>query len=123
MLYIGGVNLDTIDVSDDYGQNWNQIKPTFTPFTASSVSISASGQYMAAGLTNGNTVFISTDYGTKWHPKVIGDKTYDIGVSSVVVSKDGKYIIATTTDSVNNNPAYNKVNILQLDGQHEFYSW
>jgi len=63
-----GPNNCDVKISNDFGQTWNSYYPTGGNYCYSSVSISATGQYMISTVNNYqyNNASYSTNYGVTW---------------------------------------------------------
>lgn len=90
---IAATNNGVVDISADGGSTWNVASVSGTNFT--SVSSSASGQYLAAtdfgAGVSGGFIYTSSDYGANWTQQVSGgQKTW----GAVNISPDGSHIFA-----------------------------
>ena len=91
-------------ISNDYGKSYTLSFPgDFTPLSLGiiDISMSADGKYQALGTIGSSTstptgrLFVSTNYGSSWSPKLVSNSFYTVDVSS-----NGKYLLVGTLSGV-----------------------
>lgn len=83
--------------SSDYGVSWTKSSGTDTQ-SWYDISISGTGQYGVA-VDYGGDIWTSKDYGVTWTDSTIGTDFQNKNFQGVVISQNGKYMMATIQDT------------------------
>jgi photosystem II stability/assembly factor-like uncharacterized protein len=87
------IAIESIYVSNNYGETWTNIFNDFSDRNWKSVSISSDGLYQTAVEKNGN-IYTSKDYGITWNPVIYDNNLINKEWNSVSISAGGNFQIA-----------------------------